>query len=162
MRKRLEEDLIVEKRLVPFEDESGYRFSVKIVRDDSGANLVIAQNDDAVILDVNNWRELRDGIERMMDYLCSEPRSQKTYMPITKTKHARDFDRHPYSPDEERVAKYISDLTGIGGGDDPIGFLIASHRTLVRTTETQNKVMNRMDKEFAAVVSQRRKKLLTP
>lgn len=36
----------------------------------------------------------------------------------------------PYSLDEARVAKYLVDLTGIGGGDDPIGFLIASHRVL--------------------------------
>jgi len=43
----------------------------------------------------------------------------------------RDIDANPYSSDELRVAKYIVDFTGIGGGDDPIGFLIVSHRTLV-------------------------------
>jgi len=35
-----------------------------------------------------------------------------------------------YSLDERRVARYLSDRTGIGGGEDPIGFLIASHRML--------------------------------
>ncbi len=44
----------------------------------------------------------------------------------------RDLDEHPYSEGEAQVAKYLVDLTGIGGGDDPIGFLIASHRELVR------------------------------
>ncbi len=42
----------------------------------------------------------------------------------------RDFDQNPYSKDEERVAKYLVDLTGIGAGDDPIGFLISSHAFL--------------------------------
>ena len=35
-----------------------------------------------------------------------------------------------YTPDQERVAKWITDLTGIGGGDDPIGFLFASHEAV--------------------------------
>ena len=38
----------------------------------------------------------------------------------------RDFDASPYERQEQRVAEYLSSL-GIGGGDDPIGFLIASH-----------------------------------
>lgn len=42
----------------------------------------------------------------------------------------RDLDKQPYSDDEQRVARYISDICGIGGGDDPIGFLIASHKHL--------------------------------
>jgi len=33
----------------------------------------------------------------------------------------------PYSPDEARVAKFFAEA-GIGGGEDPIGSLIASHR----------------------------------
>jgi hypothetical protein len=43
----------------------------------------------------------------------------------------RDFDKNPYSPDEQRVAKWIVDKTGIGGGDDPIGFLMVSHEYVV-------------------------------
>lgn len=39
----------------------------------------------------------------------------------------RDFDKNPYSPDEERVAKWLDDKAGVGGGEDPIGFLIASY-----------------------------------
>ena len=42
----------------------------------------------------------------------------------------RDMDARPYSPDEERVAKWLAETTGIGGGDDPIGFLIASHESI--------------------------------
>lgn len=37
-----------------------------------------------------------------------------------------------YSKDEERVAKYLSEKTGVGGGLDPIGFLIASHEVMGR------------------------------
>lgn len=42
----------------------------------------------------------------------------------------RDIDKNPYSYDEMRVAKFFADQAGIGGGDDPIGSLIASHRAL--------------------------------
>jgi hypothetical protein len=43
----------------------------------------------------------------------------------------RDFEAMPYHRHEQRVADYLVELTGIGGGADPIGFLIASHRALV-------------------------------
>ncbi len=38
---------------------------------------------------------------------------------------ARDFETHPYDRQERRAAKFLSEA-GVGGGDDPIGFLIAS------------------------------------
>lgn len=44
----------------------------------------------------------------------------------------RDLDKELYSPEEAKVAVYLVDLTGIGGGDDPVGFLNASHAELVR------------------------------
>lgn len=54
----------------------------------------------------------------------------------------RDLDKNPYSPDEQRVVKFLGDRGGIGGGDDPIGFLLASYDYLVErnrllTKETQ-------------------------
>lgn len=39
----------------------------------------------------------------------------------------RDFTKNPYTPEERRVADFFSDL-GLGGGDDPIGAMIASYR----------------------------------
>lgn len=42
----------------------------------------------------------------------------------------RNLDEKPYSPDEQRVAKFFFDA-GIGGGDDPVGALIASHQYAV-------------------------------
>jgi hypothetical protein len=42
----------------------------------------------------------------------------------------RDFEKNPYTPDERRVAAYINEAVGIGGGDDPIEFLILSHQCL--------------------------------
>lgn len=45
-----------------------------------------------------------------------------------------------YTPDQARVAKYIMDTTGIGGGADPIGFLIASHMGL-RNRNNQDLMM---------------------
>lgn len=38
----------------------------------------------------------------------------------------RDMDAQPYSSDEQRVADWIADRLHIGGGDDPIGFLLAA------------------------------------
>lgn len=35
-----------------------------------------------------------------------------------------------YTPDQARVAAWIVKLSGIGGGDDPIGFLMASHEAM--------------------------------
>lgn len=35
-----------------------------------------------------------------------------------------------YTPDQARAAQYIYDKTGIGGGEDPIGFLICSHQLM--------------------------------
>lgn len=43
----------------------------------------------------------------------------------------RDIDEKPYSADELRVARWWSERVGVGGGDDPIGGLIASHETVV-------------------------------
>lgn len=39
----------------------------------------------------------------------------------------RDIERDPYDRQEQRVAEFLSRVGGIGGGDDPIGFLIASY-----------------------------------
>jgi hypothetical protein len=55
-----------------------------------------------------------------------EPKEQQMSDIVERNMVAR-----PYSADEERVVKYIVDLTDIGGGPDPIGFLIASHNALV-------------------------------
>ena len=44
----------------------------------------------------------------------------------------RDFDARPYSEDEARVARFFMDEVGIGGGEDPIGAILASHVELAR------------------------------
>lgn len=38
----------------------------------------------------------------------------------------RDFEARPYTADEQRVADWLVKRSGIGGGDDPIGFLMGS------------------------------------
>jgi hypothetical protein len=42
----------------------------------------------------------------------------------------RDIVAQPYSADEARVAKFFFDHCHVGGGDDPIGAIIASHEVL--------------------------------
>ncbi len=44
----------------------------------------------------------------------------------------RDMDKNPYSADEQRVCEYLQQITDsqVGCGDDPIGFLLASHNYL--------------------------------
>lgn len=44
---------------------------------------------------------------------------------------ARNLDVDPYRADEMRVVEYLIEITpDIGAGDDPIGFLIASHSAM--------------------------------
>lgn len=40
-----------------------------------------------------------------------------------------------YTPEQERVAKYLNETIGVGGGEDPIGFLIASHAAIIEASE---------------------------
>lgn len=42
----------------------------------------------------------------------------------------RDLDTKPYSADEQRVAKFFFDR-GTGGGDDPIGAMLAGYAYIV-------------------------------
>ena len=44
----------------------------------------------------------------------------------------RNFEKNPYTDDEKRVCEYLQKISNnqIGCGDDPIGFLIASHNYL--------------------------------
>ena len=51
--------------------------------------------------------------------------------PMEVTGVNRDFEKEPYSKDEERVAKWLSQR-GLGAGDDPIGFLLASYEYIQR------------------------------
>lgn len=41
----------------------------------------------------------------------------------------RDFGEEPYTADEARVARFLFEI-GVGGGEDRIGFILLSHRTL--------------------------------
>lgn len=42
----------------------------------------------------------------------------------------RDFDKNPYTPDEMRVAEFFFER-GTGGGDDPIGAILAGYAFVV-------------------------------
>lgn len=44
----------------------------------------------------------------------------------------RDFEKNPYSKDEQRVCDFLQTIApDVGCGDDPIGFLIASYHYLI-------------------------------
>jgi hypothetical protein len=52
----------------------------------------------------------------------------------------RDLTTHPYSTEEQRVVDFLAeaqDDDGIGGGDDPIGFMLVSWRGAVLLADTQ-------------------------
>jgi hypothetical protein len=55
----------------------------------------------------------------------------------------RDFDKNPYSPDEARVAKWLDEKAGMGGGDDPLGFLMVSYDYLVAQRNHLAKLLGR-------------------
>jgi len=58
----------------------------------------------------------------------------------------RDLDKNPYSPDEQRVAHFFFER-GIGGGDDPIGSLIASHQYLIMERRALREALEEIIKE---------------
>lgn len=55
----------------------------------------------------------------------------------------RDLSEKPYSDDEKRVAKWMCDKIGVGGGDDPIGFVICSHEYLAYSRNKIRDVLRR-------------------
>lgn len=55
----------------------------------------------------------------------------------------RDLNANPYSPDEERIAKFFCDK-GIGGGDDPLGSLMAGHDYLAWQRNRYQKILRYM------------------
>ena len=58
----------------------------------------------------------------------------------------RDLDKNPYSPDEERVAKWIFDRPGgVGAGDDPIGFLITSYEYLIEERARLRAILRKVE-----------------
>jgi hypothetical protein len=69
----------------------------------------------------------------------------------------RDIEKNPYTPDEQRVADYISGVTNnmIGAGDDPIAFLMASHSLLRKEHYTQKReleIINKFLNKFGDMV----------
>lgn len=66
---------------------------------------------------------------------------------------SRDFDKNPYGLEEGRICDYIQKITKgqIGCGDDPIGFLIASHGSIginaARQREALQAVLSWLDRK---------------
>ena len=60
----------------------------------------------------------------------------------------RDFEANPYTPHEQRVANFIDEITGLGGGDDPIEFLITSYRSLLALNERLRITVDELDGEI--------------
>jgi mevalonate kinase len=59
----------------------------------------------------------------------------------------RDIDKEPYTESEQRVANWLAKKTGAGGGDDPIGFLIASHEMVVSQRNALVKLLEDIHKQ---------------
>lgn len=77
----------------------------------------------------------------------------------------RDLDKNPYSEAEQRVAQFFFDR-GLGGGDDPIGAILASHQALaddrneLRRWKLDQEVnwpmeIDRRNRELAAMTEER-------
>lgn len=63
----------------------------------------------------------------------------------------RDFEQRPYSPDEERVARFLAQESGLGGGDDPIGFLMASHQFAIESRNLYAEEREQLSKRIAVL-----------
>lgn len=56
----------------------------------------------------------------------------------------------PYDFQEARVAKWIMDRTGIGGGDDPVGFILASYDLKIQQMEEMRQRLESLESLLAA------------
>lgn len=55
----------------------------------------------------------------------------------------RDIDKQPYSADEKRVVDFLYER-GVGGGDDPIGFILASYAFIVARAHRRDAAKKRI------------------
>ena len=60
----------------------------------------------------------------------------------------RDIEADPYSKDEQRIAEFLFE-NGTGGGNDPVGSLIASHRYSMFLLDEYSKEVKRMAKTIS-------------
>lgn len=61
----------------------------------------------------------------------------------------RDIEANPYTTDEKRVVDFIWER-GAGGGDDPIGFILASYAYLVEKRKELRKPITMSDIRLVA------------
>jgi hypothetical protein len=71
-----EMELHVEKQIVPWADDSGYRFRLELIRTDEGASFRIHQAGDYVEIPYENWAEVRETLNRIGDFMSDEPQSE--------------------------------------------------------------------------------------
>ena len=60
----------------------------------------------------------------------------------------RDFDERPYTEDERRVATYLDAKFGLGGGEDPIGFLIAHDAWILEEWKERGRAFGKLAVAF--------------
>lgn len=66
-------ELHLEKQLLPYADvRSGFRFKVEVLRHAEGASVRIHQHSEYVEIPINQWTEVRDAIDRMIDFMSNE------------------------------------------------------------------------------------------
>ena len=65
----------------------------------------------------------------------------------TQTFDERDLVKCPYTHDEARVAEWLVTHTGIGAGNDPIGFLLLSHQALAAQRDAAQATLREREKE---------------
>lgn len=56
----------------------------------------------------------------------------------------------PYDAQEVRVAQWIVDRTGVGAGDDPVGFILASYDLKIREMEDMRQRLASLELLLAA------------
>ncbi len=67
---------------------------------------------------------------------------------MSKAKTTRDFTTQPYTADETRVLDFLAAQDGVGGGPDPIGFLLASYSFTVHQRNTMREALEAVQSEF--------------
>jgi len=69
-------ELHLVKRLLPYGDGSGFRFTIEVLRHAEGESVRIHQHDDYTEILLAHWSEVRDAIDRMIQFANGEIQSE--------------------------------------------------------------------------------------
>lgn len=86
-------------------------------------------------------RELGEDLFRLLDP------NEVPQATVESVRVERDFEADPYDRSEARIAKALAERTGIGGGDDPVGFVLVAMEALAADRRRFSAALKRIAEE---------------